>query len=1366
MRDVSRFPTGLQAIRSLHQAAHRSHPLTLLALLSTLPTLLLAQPISGTLTGNNTWSGTVAIAGDVRIPAGASLTIQAGTLIQVAARADATAGGADASRSELIVDGGVLQVQGTDTQPVRFTSNATPQTPGDWVGLAILDGDVSLEHFIVEYAVDGLWIRDHDLRFNTATYRHATLQHNAGRGLRLEPAAQTTAHQLVLDAFQLLLNEEQGALLSGSGDLEVVLRNSVLQQNGNTPRGRFSGLYNASFVLRLENCQIRGNGLHGLESYYQSITLQGSTVENNYGWGAYAWINQADLRQNTFRANGAVDRGGGLYVFGWNTPRSLAISGNSFTDHPSVALHLDDGGAAFLQTDPISGNVFARNQLALWARVNRPQDSLRLSGNDFLDNNRSAETGGPGALRANANHWGPATTAELQQSRVNLTQITDSRDNSSFGQVWIGTWQTEPLVGGSGGSSESILYTTPDVTLQAAGEIATAQSWSGKILLTGDVRIVPGGTLTIQPGTLIVADFLRDSTVGGEDASRCELTVAGGQLLIQGQPDQPVTFTSAAASGAQRPGDWRGLLVLDGDLSLEHFVVEYAVEGLWIRDHDLRFNTATYRHATLQQNSGRGLRIDPAAQTAAHELVLEGFQIRLNEEQGAFLSGSGGLSLVLRNSVIQQNGDTPRGRFSGLYNASFALRLENCQVRANGNHGIESYYQALTLQGCTVEANYAWGLYAWIDQATLRQNTFQANGDVNRDGGAYLFGWNSPRTLDISGNTFSDNPATALRLEDGGAAFHQPVPISGNVFARNQLALLARVSKPSDSLRLSGNDFLDNTEIVHAGGPGALHANGNYWGPGTTTELQQSRTNLSQITDSRDLPTQGQVWIGTWRTEPIVGGSGGSSESIVYTTPDVTLQAAGDIANAQTWSGKVLLTGDVRILGGGSLTIQPGTLIVADFLRDSRVGGEDASRCELTVNGGQLLIQGQPDQPVILTSAAASGAQRPGDWRGLLVLDGDVALEHFVVEYAVEGLWIRDHDLRFNTATYHHATLQHNSGRGLRIDPSPQTAVHPLVLDTFVIRLNEEYGALFSGSGGLEITLRNSTIQQNGDTPRGRFSGLYNASFALHLENCQVRANGNHGIESYYQSLTLQGCTIEANYAWGAYAWISQANLRQNTVRANGDVDRGGGLYLMGWNTPRTLAISGNSFTDHPSVALQLDDGGAPFQLADPISNNTFARNQLALWIRATAAPNPLSLSNNDFLENQFVIRNLGAGAALANDNHWGEPTTTELNQGAPNLSRIFDAQDSPSAGAVTIQQWSQVPLLQGGQPPTLSSALLYCVFLEGTIGRSYQIQSAPSPEGPWTPVATLQLQTSPTVWVDTASDRTQQRFYQAVLLP
>ena len=75
-------------------------------------------PFQGRVEGRAVWRGTMLLTGDVEVPAGASLTVEAGARILVAA-GDATHGGWNRDRVEIQVLGDLL-VAGTPENPVRF----------------------------------------------------------------------------------------------------------------------------------------------------------------------------------------------------------------------------------------------------------------------------------------------------------------------------------------------------------------------------------------------------------------------------------------------------------------------------------------------------------------------------------------------------------------------------------------------------------------------------------------------------------------------------------------------------------------------------------------------------------------------------------------------------------------------------------------------------------------------------------------------------------------------------------------------------------------------------------------------------------------------------------------------------------------------------------------------------------------------------------------------------------------------------------------------------------------------------------------------------------------------------------------------
>ncbi|MET0403175.1 MAG: hypothetical protein ABW123_12265 [Cystobacter sp.] len=108
-------------------------------LLLLLPSLASAMDVQGTLpTTDTVWKKDLSpyvLTGDVTVPWGAKLTVEAGVQI-IAIPEDALRSGADMKRVELIVDGTLL-VRGTPSQPVRFTSHGSP---GSWYGVRVRGG--------------------------------------------------------------------------------------------------------------------------------------------------------------------------------------------------------------------------------------------------------------------------------------------------------------------------------------------------------------------------------------------------------------------------------------------------------------------------------------------------------------------------------------------------------------------------------------------------------------------------------------------------------------------------------------------------------------------------------------------------------------------------------------------------------------------------------------------------------------------------------------------------------------------------------------------------------------------------------------------------------------------------------------------------------------------------------------------------------------------------------------------------------------------------------------------------------------------------------------------------------------------------
>ena len=65
-----------------------------------------------------------------------------------------------------------------------------------------------------------------------------------------------------------------------------------------------------------------------------------------------------------------------------------------------------------------------------------------------------------------------------------------------------------------------------------SGPLTADETWSGEVTLSGDVTVPAGVTLTLEPGTRVLATPLSDEQSGGNNAERIELIVQGSLSAV------------------------------------------------------------------------------------------------------------------------------------------------------------------------------------------------------------------------------------------------------------------------------------------------------------------------------------------------------------------------------------------------------------------------------------------------------------------------------------------------------------------------------------------------------------------------------------------------------------------------------------------------------------------------------------------------------------------------------------------------------------------------------------------------------------------------------------------------------------------
>jgi len=86
------------------------------------------------------------------------------------------------------------------------------------------------------------------------------------------------------------------------------------------------------------------------------------------------------------------------------------------------------------------------------------------------------------------------------------------------------------------------------------GEITADETWTADnvYLIQGALFVRTGATLTIEAGT----------TIAGDQATTGTLVVdRGARLVAQGEPNNPIVFTSSAAQGSRGRGQWGGIIL-------------------------------------------------------------------------------------------------------------------------------------------------------------------------------------------------------------------------------------------------------------------------------------------------------------------------------------------------------------------------------------------------------------------------------------------------------------------------------------------------------------------------------------------------------------------------------------------------------------------------------------------------------------------------------------------------------------------------------------------------------------------------------------------------------------------------------------
>lgn len=405
-------------------------------------------PVGGTVSSNTTWNvagSPYIVIANVNVAEGVTLSIEPGVVVKF-----------DPEFS-LEVNGELI-AQGSQDQPIRFTSNQTSPAPGDWGSIhftstavvTTLDAEGNyvsgslLQHCVVEYAGAGeLWA----VNAKSLMVDSCVIRDNLGGGIS-DPGTLTAQSRIsgniINNNHAIAPGSNGGGVLSTHCTLKdnKVTGNSASNHGGgiyaenceitdnttsdNTATARGGGIY-AKFSQVSGNTAFQNNALQGGGIYLdQSIGNNNTSYANMANAGGGIFSNQSRVSESIAGGNMATDSGGGIHAF-FSDVLTNTISSNTIS-----GLGGHGAGAYAIGNQDFLNNTVIDNQ----APTQSTAGGAEFSGTPSVHNNNlyanspyDVSVVSSSDIDGAQNYWGTATSLEIADA------IYDKDDNINRGPL-------------------------------------------------------------------------------------------------------------------------------------------------------------------------------------------------------------------------------------------------------------------------------------------------------------------------------------------------------------------------------------------------------------------------------------------------------------------------------------------------------------------------------------------------------------------------------------------------------------------------------------------------------------------------------------------------------------------------------------------------------------------------------------------------------------------------------------------------------------------------------------------------------------------------------------------------------------------
>jgi len=260
-------------------------------------------------------------------------------------------------------------------------------------------------------------------------------------------------------------------------------------------------------------------------------------------------------------------------------------------------------------------------------------------------------------------------------------------------------------------------------------------------VLDGRVSIMPGYTLTIEPGTIVKA-----KAGDGANAS-CLIITNGAKINAVGTPQQPIVFTSIMDAHPEQRGLWGGVLVLgDAVGSFPGEVEQLQIEGIPANDEVGLYGGTNNNHdaGILQYVSirhggasiGEGNEINGLTLACVGDgTIVDNIEVMSNADDGVeFFGGTVNATNILVWRCADDFIDIDQG-YSGTINNLLLIPdyVSDHVIEADGGEG--AYNPNFTITNCNMLDTIFWPAYVHFRDRANGYLSYQGDCDFHYEQG-------------------------------------------------------------------------------------------------------------------------------------------------------------------------------------------------------------------------------------------------------------------------------------------------------------------------------------------------------------------------------------------------------------------------------------------------------------------------------------------------------------------------------------------------------------------------------------------------------------------------------------------------------